>query len=457
MSRSRRILWTEGMFLTPHHFQQWDHYHESDLDFHLKALTPHAWGLTELEIHRESLANGQFTLTRCAGILPGGMAFNIPESEEAPPTRSVEGHFDAAAKSLDVFLGIGLRRDGSPNVSETGKEGPRPTRFRTDVVKIADGVTGENEREVAVVQQNLKVLFGDEAVSDYECIKIAELKRTGQGLMALEETYIPPCLRISASGFLRDMVLRLLEILHAKSSSLAGERGQRTRGLAEFSTSDVANFWLLHTVNSFIPVVDHYYRTVRTHPEQLFLALAQLAGELMTFSPSGDPRDLPKYNHTNLALTFVKLDEVIQELLKTVIPTGAVQIPLRKESESKFTGQIVDDQLLIGAQVFLAASAEISEGQLITELPQQAKISSMDRIESLLGLALPGVGLTHRPVPPSPLRVKLDYQYFRLESQGSPEMQQHWDSICKSRTIAIRIPNPKRFTGLKLELWSIKE
>jgi len=36
-------------------------------------------------------------------------------------------------------------------------------------------------------------------------------------------------------------------------------------------------------------------------------------------------------------------------------------------------------------------------------------------------------------------------------------MQLHWDAICKSRNIAIRIPNPKRFAGLKLELWSIKD
>jgi type VI secretion system protein ImpJ len=248
-----------------------------------------------------------------------------------------------------------------------------------------------------------------------------------------------------------------LEVLHAKSGSLSETRGQRTRGLAEFSTSDVANFWLLHTVNSCIPVFDHFYRVSKSHPEQLYLAMVQLAGELTTFSPSVNPRDLPRYNHTALSQTFVKLDEIIQELLKTVIPTGAVQIPLKRESESKYTGQIVDDQLLVGAQIYLAATAEIPEQQLVGELPQQAKISSMDRIESLLGLALPGVALVHRPVPPSPLRVKLGYQYFRLENQGTEDIQVHWEAIRSSRSIAIRIPNPKRFAGLKLELWSIKE
>jgi type VI secretion system protein ImpJ len=445
------------MFLTPHHFQQWDNYNEQALDFRLKSLSPFAWGLTELEIRREGIANGQVALVRCSGLLPGGMPFSIPESDDPPPTRSVEGHFEAAAESLDVYLGVGLKRPGASNVAMNGVEGSRPARFRSDTMKVTDETTGENEREVAVTQQNLKILFGEEALTDYETLKIAELRRTGQGVIALRETYIPPCLRLEASSFLQGMTLRLLEILHAKGTSLGESRGQRTQGLADFSTADVANFWLLHTVNSFIPVLDHHHHSGRTHPERLFLDLVQLAGQLLTFSPTGHPRDLPRYNHNNLALTFVTLEEKIQELLKTVIPTGAVQIPLKRESESKFTGQIVDDQLVVGAQVILAASAEMSEGLLITELPQQAKISSIDRIESLLGLALPGVGLVHRPVPPSPLRVKLGYHYFRLESQGTPEMQLHWDAICKSRNLAIRIPNPKRFAGLKLELWSIKE
>jgi predicted component of type VI protein secretion system len=91
----------------------------------------------------------------------------------------------------------------------------------------------------------------------------------------------------------------------------------------------------------------------------------------------------------------------------------------------------------------------MSKVSLIMELPQQAKISSIDRIESLLGLALPGVGLVHRPVPPSPLRVKLGFQYFRLENQGTPEMQLHWDAICKSRKHCHSHSQPEALCGVK--------
>ena len=53
-----KILWSEGMFLSPHHFQQWEEYQEQILQYRLKSLVSFSWGLTELEINREGLANG---------------------------------------------------------------------------------------------------------------------------------------------------------------------------------------------------------------------------------------------------------------------------------------------------------------------------------------------------------------------------------------------------------------
>jgi type VI secretion system protein ImpJ len=252
------------------------------------------------------------------------------------------------------------------------------------------------------------------------------------------------------------IVRRLSEMLNAKSASLSEERSQRTKGIVEFSSNDLVNFWLLHTVNSFIPALNHYYRIPRIHPETLYVSLARLAGALTTFSPDLQPGDIPVYDHGNLARSFLGLEDIIQELLKAVVPVGAMQIPIEKESDSKFSARIVSDQLLSDSQIFLAAKADLPENQLIEELPKQSKISSTDQVNSLLGLALPGVLLRHRPAPPAQLRVKLGYQYFRFEVHEDPESRKHWDAICKSRTLAIRLPG-QRFPGLKIELWSIKE
>src|SRR5262249_16697662 len=95
-----KVIWNEGMFLTPHHFQQWDRYAEDLLTFRLKSLIPFDWGLTELEVDTAALANGIFHLRRCGGILPDGLAVDIPETDVAPESRPISTHFSPTAKTL---------------------------------------------------------------------------------------------------------------------------------------------------------------------------------------------------------------------------------------------------------------------------------------------------------------------------------------------------------------------
>jgi type VI secretion system protein ImpJ len=450
-------LWQEGLFLTPHHFQQWNDYQDNRLESRISSIVAFDWGLTELDVNVEGLANGQISLVSCRGVLPGGEIFALPGTEELPPARELRDHVQPGTETLDVFLALPARRSGSPNVSPGGGAGAESARYIQDSILVADENTGGNEQDVGVARRNFRLIFGPECdETDTDRIQIARLRQTGEGLMELDDSYIPPCLHVGASQRLKAILLRLIEVLHAKSSSLSEQRSQRSVGLAEFGTSDIGSFWLLNIVNTFIPALEHFDRNPRAHPEIVFLSMAQLAGALMTFAPTGHPKDLPKYNHLDLQTTFSGLEDSIHSLLGVVVPVGAIQIPLEKESESKFTGRIADDQVLDAAQVFLAGKADVPEHQLIDELQKQSKISSIDKIDSLLGLALPGVALDHCPVPPAPLRVKLGYQYFRLEIRGDPESRKHWDEICKARTIAIRIPG-KRFPGLELELWSIKE
>ncbi|MBN2319755.1 MAG: type VI secretion system baseplate subunit TssK [Acidobacteria bacterium] len=456
MRANSKILWSEGMFLSPHHFQQWEEYQEHILSFRLKSLFSFSWGLSELEINREGLENGHFTILKCSGLFPGGTVFNIPDADEPVPARFFKDALDPSMHTLDVFLALPVKNSTSRNLSIDSEDSAHPARYRKDSIHAVDLNTGENEREILVAKNNLNLLFSGESLGNYDCIQVARLKQESDGTVALDDTYIPPCLHTSCSSVLMHMVRRLSEVLHAKSASLCEDRSQRTTGMVEFSSSDLGNFWLLHTVNSYIPIIDHFIRAPQVHPELLFTSLAQLAGALTTFSPNIQPSDLPGYDHNNLSISFLGMEGIIQDLLKAVVPTGAVQIPLEKESDSKFTASIASDQLLTDSQIFLAAKADLPDNQLIEELPSQAKISSTDKINSLLGLALPGVRLKHRPAPPSPLRVKLGHQYFRFEELEDSESRKHWDAICKSRTLAIRVPG-QRFPGLKLELWSIKE
>ena len=63
MSKYRKIVWNEGMLLTPHHFQQWDNYHEELLNSRVRSVVPFSYGVLELQVNNEAIANANFQIT----------------------------------------------------------------------------------------------------------------------------------------------------------------------------------------------------------------------------------------------------------------------------------------------------------------------------------------------------------------------------------------------------------
>ena len=81
MSENNRIVWSEGLFLRPQHFQQQERHLESWIEGRAGALRPYAWGFTELEIERDLLAIGKLGLRRARGVFPDGTPFAMPDNE----------------------------------------------------------------------------------------------------------------------------------------------------------------------------------------------------------------------------------------------------------------------------------------------------------------------------------------------------------------------------------------
>ena len=449
MSSYRKILWNEGMLLTPHHFQHWDNYHEERLNSRVASLVPYEWGILDLQLNHEAIANGLVELVRCRAVMPDGLTLNVPLADPAPASRPVEGHFDSEAERLDVHLAIPAKRAGTANFQTNGSTPSQTVRYWQDAGTVIDETTGQNEQQIAFARSNLRLMFGDELREGYSSIKIAELERTATGQLAVSENYIPPTLSVAASPWLVQMLRQIVEILITKSSSLGEQRRQRTTSLADFTTSEIAVFWLLNTVNASIPSLAHMFRTRLIHPERLYIELAELCGRLMTFSTDRHPKNIVRYEHTDLYFTFSQLAAEIRLLLETVIPTRCVQIPLEGTRESVYVGRIQDERLLADAGFYLGVAAKIPEGQLIERVPRVIKIASRDVIDAVIGSGLPGVTLLHASPPPAPIPTRIGFHYFTLDKNGV-----FWDAVRDSQSVAVYVP--KEFVDEKLELYAVK-
>lgn len=434
MSRMQKVLWTKGVLLTPQHLQAQDRFLEDQLHFQLSALSYSPWGFSRLEIDREALGGGVLSLSKAAGLMPDGLPFEVPAADPAPSPRPIEEHWQPDAQSLDVWLAVPELRYGGYNVSTNSVD--RQTRYFAEVVARRDENTGLSEKPIQVARRNLRLLVEGEIQDGHTVLPLARIARSRAGVFQLDPGFVPPLVDVGASEHLLGIARRLVEILSAKSTTLSGGRRQRSQGLADFGVADVASFWLLYTVNTWLPTLRHLYEVRRGHPADLYGAMLGLAGALSTFSTTIHPRMLAEYDHAHLSDCFTTLDAQVRELLDTVVPSNHASLPLRMTEPSVYVAALDQDRYLKASHMFLAINADMKPDELVRRVPQLVKISSADQIDRLIKRALAGVGLSHTAKPPGALPVRLDYQYFALDTTG-PD----WDAVRTARNLAVYVPS----------------
>lgn len=454
MARHQKVVWYEGMNLEPHHFQQWDRHYREEINSHLRSLIRYNWGISQASVNKEALTNGQFELQSCKGIMPDSLSLNMPDDDPLPRSREVQSFFSATMERLPVYLALPIERPDSRNCLLDGSQPDRETRFIFEEIRRHDDNTGGDERRVGVARPNFQIRFEGESLEDFSSIKIAEILRTPDSTYALSENFIPPCLTISASEALMKVTRRLLELLVTRSSNLMERRRYQPSGHLEVSASDIAVFWLLHTVNSFIPLLNYYHSSARYHPEELYRTLLALVGQLATFSPAvtSPPTDMPVYNHADLANCFTRLESRIKELLGEVVPkTPFIRIPLEKRGEMISYAKIEDSSLFQDAEFYLACKHDLEEKQIADEFPKDARIASPEMLNGVIASAITALRVEFKVRPPAGVPVKAGIQYFYLQKHGH-----FWEAICTSKAICIYVPKDK-FPGMKLELFAIRQ
>lgn len=435
MTKLLPVVWSKGVFLSPQHLQAQDRYIEDLLRFQIAALTAYPWGWTRLQIDGAALAGGVLTLVEASGIFPDNLPFDIPEADDAPASKPLDDCFTEGRQRCQFYLAVPERRSSGVNVS-LSREGIQ-ARFLSEQRMMRDENSGVLlERPVALARKNLKILAEGESSAGSVLLPLVVIEKTEAGLYRPEPRYVPPMLDIHSSPALVSIAKGLMELLVARSSQLAGARRQRNDSLADFSAADVANFWLLYTMNTELPEFRHMLESRRVAPEALFRAMLRLAGSLMTFSTRYDHNDLPRYDHLAPSQAFGLLDAMIRELLETVVPSNFIALPLKLMRPSIYATAIDKDAYFQNSRFYLAVTADMKEPDLISRFGQLAKVASAIQIENYIRQAVPGLRMIHVPVPPRAIPIKLRYQYFSLEASGDV-----WEALVRARNLAVYLPD----------------
>ncbi len=431
MPHAQPVLWSKGTLLAPQHLQQQDRAHEEALAFQLATLAFCPWGLARLELDRAVLASGSVVVTGVTARFPDGLVVDAPAGAPSPAPRPTADAWAADQTSLVVYLAVPEYRPGGRNVAALGERAI--ARWHGDEVQRRDEVTGLGERPISVARANLRLLFEGEALEGYTTLPLLRLVRDAAGVTTLDASYVPPMLDIGASEFLVSITRRLVERVAAKASAVSGTRRQRNQGLADFSVTDVAGFWMLYTLNTHLPSLRHLHEVRRGHPSALWETMIALAGALTTFSAA--PTPLPMYDHLRLGDVFTLLDARVHELLDTAVPDTAVSRPLRVVRHSVHAVAIEQAAWLQSPQWYLAVASSVRPADIVSKVLSGCKIASSDVVDTLIRQALAGVELTHVAQPPAGLPIKVDQQYFVMRRSGPA-----WEAVERARNLAVYVP-----------------
>lgn len=451
MLKASRVLWGGGLFLRPQHFQQQALYIDNTIAETLQSIQRHAWGVKRVDLDTQALATGGISVRALEVVFRDGTYYYSPGREPVPATRdlrevpqvSVETTLYACLPALNPYGGNSFGKEKTSSM-------PRPARYTNEQKRVTDLYTSAIETEIAEMNLDVRLMLHEENRDGFESVPIARLAKTSgtTGQWKMVEEYLPPMVTVSASPPLRRIIRQLLDILVVKSEALSGTQRERAKNVMGYSSADIASFWLLHTVNSHFALFNHLLDAEPLHPEELYLALARLCGELLTFSTIYKLADVPAYHHEKLTDTFHKLDKIIRELLDTVVSARYIIVPLDKPKPSFHIGRLESTTLVENADFYLSVRGDMPVARIIEDVPILYKVGSPDDVDKILHSAMRGVNLQPMQQTPTALPVHAGNHYFALEARGDI-----YTRMLQSRSICIY--TPQSLSGLEIELIAV--
>lgn len=423
MQPSSRVMWKNGTFLTPQHFQQADRYVDSQLRLLQRSDGPLSWGVLDVRIDPLALSQGRLKLDSCQAFLPppDGSTIDVPGTDVGPAERSVV--IPDGVAMVEVFLTLPTQATAD--------------RTQERELSLTDSFNSTSVRKIKVAQKSLSLSLSGEPQKNLAVLKIAEIERDAQtGKPTLRQTFAPPCLVVSAAPALQQLVRDLIGRMASLVRTLPEAR--RLRQKDEF-------VMFLHAVNQHVAPLSHLIQEAAplTHPAYLFEALLRLGSSLSAFFD--EPVTFPRYEHGSPTPGFVTLCKQIETMLgfsKQPADQVTVLRPKIDGADNRiWLGKLPPGKPAANIPVFLALRGDIpstTAAKLIEELVKQGKVAPAARITDFVAGFATAVPFRYA-TELSPRQQAQPGIYYRLQTDDPL-----WDEICKNGEIAVYIPRSLR-------------
>ncbi len=439
MAKLGQVHWHEGLFLQPHHVQLMQHLLGEQFADDRRLAWAYPYGLVDYRLSTDALENMLVQFDRLTVVMPSGLVVRVPENADLPALPIAE-RFESSSAAFTINLAVPLWHASRANTIERGgRADARAKRvFRVAETQWFDENSGENPQPILLRRVNARLLFDEDDQSDLEILPLLRIGHaTGEdvGLPRQDPTFIPPCLVLSGSPVLRDLLRNLAHQVEATRGELVNQINRG--GAFSWETCRGIQFeqvLRLGVINRFAGRLRQVVQAPSVSPFALYVELRDLLGSLAALHPDNDQFEAADYDHDNPGVVFHELCAKVRRLLRGTVAAPILRLPFRLEG-NVLVAELTDDHLTRPNEYFLGIKTKQDPSQVARLVENADEFKLMAR--TLAGRAIFGVRLAEERYPPFGLPSETGLHYFRLLRAESQRML---DRISQEKAMAIRFP-----------------
>ncbi len=229
-----KIVWTEGLFLKPHHLQQQERYFENLLHNKTALYHHNGWGIISLSINKEMLNLGKISLIDCQALFADGTFYQAPGQDQLPDAFDVPNNLSNGL----IYLALPLLTADKPSISL--QKGIHHCRYSAQFTQINNNIEDqENPCETQIASLKPKILCDTAELPGYTVIPFLKIKeiRSNQ-MIVLDQDYMAPTVKVVANDKLQTFLKEVDSLIQHRADMLA----ERLANTQQSASTEILEF-----------------------------------------------------------------------------------------------------------------------------------------------------------------------------------------------------------------------
>ena len=353
-----QVHWTEGMFLSPQHFQQSTVYLENLLAHQLQRVSPFYWGIISCQIDELSLAHEKLLITEIQGVMPDGTLIQYspkPNDDQDNQIAEKELSLDLGGLKIEsknsFLVYLALPKISGGCASDEDKDLKRYQSINAGLTPDQNDIN--NRVDVVRLRPVLRLVDEASLSPNYTAFPIVRLTVSTDGSF-VSSPYTPPLITIAGK------ISSELTLLNRKIDSSLGRVRARANQLRNFLADDRTSGLTVEAEKQRISyLVSRLPRAevlldADSHPFEIYQALVELAASLAPLNEDPVCPRWGRYDHNDLdAVFFPVLDFINETLEKVRLHFLTLPFAVRGEGEFilEFPAELNVSEVMIGFEV----------------------------------------------------------------------------------------------------------